>query len=144
MSRNRRSPDIVRITCTDSFHEDSDAWATYQHHHLLNLRQVEGRDRTRLIVPGEKQRTRVVQTTAPDGTVIFEGPEDPQSPVKPWRLAGRERWLFFRFLCPCGRNPQVREDELLGIAARHREQLPGQRVEIDLAELERRKHVCSR
>lgn len=144
MSRNRRSPDIIRIVCADSFHSDTGEWARFGRHHLLNLRQVEGRDRTRLIVPGEKQRTRVVQTTAADGTVIFERPEDPQSPVKPWRLAGPERYLFFRFLCPCGRNPQVREDELLEIAARHREELPGQRVEVDLVELERRRHVCSR
>lgn len=141
MTRNRRSPDIVRIICTNSFHRDSDAWTRYGHHWLLNLRQVEGRDRARLIVPGQKQRTRVVQTTAPDGTVIFERLEDPQSPVKPWRLAGPERYLFFRFSCPCGRNPQAREDELLEIAARHRRELPGRRVEIDLVRLERRKRV---
>lgn len=141
MTRNRRSPDIVRIVCTDSFHEGSDAWAKYARCWLLNLREIEGRDRRRLIVPGEKQRTRVVQTTAPDGTVIFEQPEDPQSPVKPWRLAGPERFLFFRFSCPCGRNPQIREDELLEIAVRHRRELPGQRVEIDLVRLERRKRV---
>jgi len=145
MSRNRRSPDIIRITCTDTFHEDSDTWATYQHHHLLNLRQVEGPGRTRLIVPGARQRTRLVQVTTPDGSIVlFEREEDPQSPVKDYRLVGDERYWIFRFFCPCGRDPQRREDELLGIAARHREELPGQRVEIDLVELERRKHVCSR
>jgi hypothetical protein len=136
MSRNRRSTDIVRITCTDSFHEDSDAWATYQHHHLLNLREIQGRDRTRLIVPGARQRTRLVQTTTPDGAlVLFEREEDPQSPVKDYRLVDDERFLIFRFRCQCGRDVQRREDELLGIAARCREAFPGRRVEIDLVRL---------
>ena len=145
MSRNRRSPDVIRIVCTDAFHRDSDEWATYEHHWLLNLRQVEGRDRTRLIVPGARQRTRLVQTTTPDGTlVLFEREEDPRSPVKDYRFVDAERFLIFRFRCECGRDVQRREDELLGIAARFREALPGQRVEIDLVELERRRHVCSR
>jgi hypothetical protein len=145
MARNRRSPDIIRIICTDSFHWDSDAWTRYSHHWLLNLRQIEGRDRTRLIVPGAKQRTRLVQVTTPDGSIVlFEHEVDPKSPVKPYRLVGDERYLIFKFLCQCGRDPQRREDERLDIAARHREELPGQRVEIDLVELERRKHVCSR
>jgi hypothetical protein len=142
VTRKRHSPDILRITCTGSFHRDSDEWARYGHHHLRNLRQIEGRDRTRLIVPGSRQRTRLVQTTTPDGVVIFERPEDPQSPVKDYRLVGSERFLIFRFRCECGRDVQRREDELLEIAARHRRELPGQRVEIDIVRLERRAHVC--
>jgi len=136
MSRNRRSTDIIRIVCTDSFHEGSDAWAKYAHHWLLNLRQIEGHDRTRLIVPGARQRIRTVQVTTPDGSIVlFEREEDPQSPVKDYRLVGDELFLIFRFRCQCGRDVQRREDELLSIAARFRETFPGRRVEIDIARL---------
>jgi hypothetical protein len=142
MTRNRRSPDIVRITCTDSFHRDTGEWARYGHAHLLNLREVEGRDRMRLIVPGAKQRTRLVETTTPDGAlVLFEREEDPQSPVKDYRLVGPEQFLIFRFRCQCGRDVQRPENELLDIAARYREAFPGQRVEIDLVRLERRERI---
>jgi hypothetical protein len=136
MGRNHRHPGIVRITCTDPYHRDSDEWARHGHHWLLNLRQIEGRDRTRLIVPGERQRTRLVETTTPDGTlVLFEREEDPQSPVKDYRLVGPERYLIFTFFCQCGRNPQPREDKLLEVAAGYRAVFPGRRVEIDLMRL---------
>lgn len=142
MTRNRRSPDIVRMDCTDLFHEDSEEWARYGHHWLLNLREVEVSGRTRLIVPGARQRIRTVQVTTPDGSlVLFEHDIDPMSPVKDYRLVGPERYLIFRFRCSCGRDPQPLESELLDIAARHRAEKPGQRVEIDLVELERRKRV---
>lgn len=136
MSRNRHQAGVVRVVCADSYHRDSDDWARYGHHHLLNLRQVEGRDRTRLIVPGARQRTRLVETTTPDGAlVLFEREEDPRSPVKDYRLVDDERFLIFRFRCQCGRDVQRREDELLSIAARFREAFPGRRVEIDLVRL---------
>jgi hypothetical protein len=136
VSRDHHRPGVVRITCSDPYHRDSEKWARYGHHWLLNLRQVEGRDRTRLVVPGEKQRTRTVQVTTPDGSlVIFEREEDPQSPVKDYRLVGVARYLIFRFQCRCGRDPQRLENELLEFAARHREELPGQRVEIDIVRL---------
>jgi hypothetical protein len=136
VSRNRRSPGIVRMICTDAHHRDGAEWARYGHHWLLNLRQVEGRDRTRLIVPSEKQRTRMVQVTTPDeNLVLFEHQVDPRSPVKDYRLAGDERYLIFRFRCPCGRDVQRTESQLLDIVARYQTEFPGQRVEIDLVRL---------
>lgn len=136
MSRNHRRPGVVRITCTDPYHQDSDEWIRYGHHWLLNLRQIEGRDRTRLIVSGEKHRTKLVQVTTPDGTmVLFEREEDPQSPVKDYQLVGPERFLIFRFRCQCGRDVQRPENELLDIAARFREAFPDRRIEIDLVRL---------
>lgn len=136
MSRNHRRRGVVRIICTDPFHKDSEDWVRYGHHWLLNLRQVEGRDRARLIVPGARQRIRTVQVTTPDGSIVlFEHDVDPQSPVKDYRLVGPERYLIFRFRCPCGRDPQPLESDLLEIAARYREELPGRRVEIDIARL---------
>jgi hypothetical protein len=136
MPRSHRRPGVVRIVCTDTFHRDTEEWARYGHHHLLNLRQVEVHGRARLIVPGAKQRTRTVQVTTPDGSlVLFEQEEDPKSPIKPYRLVGDERHFIFQFQCSCGRYPQRREDELLGIAARFREAFPGRRVEIDLVRL---------
>jgi hypothetical protein len=138
MTRRRHDPGVVRITCTDRCHEGTGEWARYGHYWLLNLREIQARDRIRLIVPGAMQRTRVVQTTTPDGSVVlFERPEDPYTPIKQFRLAGLGLYLFFEFRCPCGRNPKPREDVLLGIAARHRQELPGKRVEIDLVRLER-------
>lgn len=137
MSRSRHSPGVVRITCTDPYHRDSDEWARCGHRHLLNLRQIEARDRPRLIVPGARQRTRMVQVTTPDGSlVLFERRADPQSPIKDYRLSGDARYLIFRFQCSCGRDPQRPENELLEIAARHREELPSRRVELDLVRLE--------
>lgn len=138
MTRRRHDPGVVRITCSDSFHEGTAQWARYSHYWLLNLREVLGSDRPRLIVPGAMQRTRVVQTTTPDGSVVvFEREEDPYTPIKRYRLAAPEMYLFFAFTCPCGRNPKPREDVLLRIAARHRQELPGRRVEINLVRLER-------
>jgi hypothetical protein len=137
MSRNHRSPEIVRITCTDIFHGDSAEWARYGHHWLLNLRLLEGKDRLRLTVPGSQQRMRTVQVTTPDGSlVLFERRADPQSPIKDYRLSGDARYLIFRLQCSCGRDPQRPENELLDLAARHREELPGRRVEIDIVRLE--------
>jgi hypothetical protein len=136
MSRTHRHPDVVRVVCTDSYHRDSEAWARHGHHWLLNLRQIEGPDRPRLIVPGARQRTRMVQVTTPDGSlVLFERRADPQLPVKDFRLVGDARYLIFRFQCECGRDPQRPESDLLEIAARHRGELPGRRVEIDLVRL---------
>jgi hypothetical protein len=87
----------------------------------------------------------MVQTATPDGSIVlFERLEDPQSPAKDYRLAGDARYLIFRFRCACGRDPQRPENELLELAARHRAELPGQRVEIDIVRLERLSHVCSR
>ena len=136
MTRNRRSPDIVRIICTDLFHSDGDQWAAHGHYWLLNLRQVEGRDRVRLVAPGVRQRTRTVQVTTVDGSIVlFEHRVDPKSPVKDYRLVGDGRYLIFRFRGSCGRDVQKLENELLGLAARHRDALPGRRVEIDLVRL---------
>lgn len=141
MTRNHRRPGVVRIICTDAFHEDSEDWARYGHRWLLNLREVEANGRTRLIVPGEKQRMRTVEITAPDGTVLFEDRVDPQSPVKRYRLVGDARFRIFTLHCSCKRNPQKTEEDLLEMAAAYRTEKPGRRVELDLVELERRKRV---
>jgi hypothetical protein len=142
MSRSHRSPDIIRITCTDTFHRDSAEWARYGHHWLLNLRLLEAKDRVRLTVPGSQQRTRTVQVTTPGGSlVLFEHKVDPQSPVKGYRLAGDDRYLIFRFRCGCGRDSQRPENDLLEIAARYRGAFPDRRTEIDIMRLDQRDHV---
>lgn len=136
MSRTHRKPGIVRVLCTRPFHQGTDEWARFGHHHVTNLRMVEIRGRARLIWPGAAQRTRTVDVTVPtsDGGrhVLFSHRTTVGAPMKFWRVIGEERFWMFRFRCPCGLDVQRPESELLEYAQRYAAERPGERIPLDI------------
>ena len=116
MSRNRRSPGVVRITCTDPSHEGTRGWQRYGCRHVTTLYLAE----------------RAGNSEGPRVTLHWDA-ESPDAPVKD-RRRDDGQWVL-RFRCRCGRDVQRAESDLVGIVQRYAAAFPGRRVEIDLVRL---------
>lgn len=125
MSRNRRRPGVIRITCTDPFHRDEPGFAEQGHRHVGTLRPVQG---------GYAWHARPGMPADPapaGGNSVDWGRQ--LGPLKNYRAGDMtEVW---RIRCTCGRDVQRGIPEIAAIAARLMAARPGRRAEIDLVRL---------
>lgn len=116
MSRARRAPSVVWITCTDPWHRDTRDWQEHGFRLVARLQFAE----------------RAETSPAPRVTLQWDV-NSPNPPVKNRRREDGE-WVF-RFTCSCGKDVQRDESYLVETAQRYAAAFPGQRVELDLVRI---------